>query len=356
MSYLSDTVWLDLQGSNAISEARFAPLGVVNIVADSSPMVDWLLPSQIDKLNTISSLRELQLPTIIDDTVTVGTIAGFDYIPDNLPTTAQYTMSPYDIFSGFRFHESHYANNAVDAEFVRNERMLKIAYAMAQKKEEILLTVLEANKTQVLSHTTPLNQGAGTYTFSTVSDTLTVSKAAQIGTMYYKLNNLMSANELGGEYGIVTSRGGMVEQIAQQLLYGAGNQENKQALGMFPLNNIYESSSISAGSDVFSGFLVRKGDIGLVSNFPYDFVKGTVIGGMTWKVSDVELPFLRSRCNIYVNTEATNSSSMVAGDSNAIMTYFEEMAIWDRFYVPVRQNSSLSTRANGIVKIVGATS
>lgn len=355
MAYLDSTVWLDLQASNAISEARFAPLGVVNAWADSSPMVDWITPSQKKTMSTMSSLIDMQFPTILDDTPVVNTTAGFDWIPDNLPTTAQYAYTAVDIFSGFRFHPSHYANNAVDAEFMRNERMLKVAYAMALKKEELLLSVLETNKTQKLAHTAPLNIGAGTFTFSEVSDTLTVSKDAQVGTMYYKLSNLMASNELGGEYQIVTSRGGMTEQIAQQLLNGQNQAVNKNALGMFPLGNMYETSSISAGSDVFSGFLIRKGDVGLVSNFPYDFANGTEINGMKWSISDTELPFLRSRCNIYVNNEATNSSAMVGGDSNAIMSTFEEMAIWDRFYAVVRQNSTLSTKPNGIVKIVGAT-
>ncbi len=356
MAYINATLWNDIQGSNALNDKRFAQLGVVDLVADSTAGVDYILPSQIEQMSTLSSLRDLQIPVLKDQTISVGTTAGFNYIPDNLPTTDQYTFVCYNVFSGFRHYPSAFANNAVDSDFMREQVMLNVAYEMAKTKETILLTVLEARKTQQLASTTAVSQGDGTYSFSTSTDTLTVSKAAQKETMFFNLTALMEANELGGEYRIVTSRAGLSVQKAEQLKYNVSNDKNLDALGMFPLGNMYESGQISAGSDVFSGFLVRDGAIGMISNFPYDFYAGTEFAGRKWSVSDMEIPFLRSRCNIYTNKEATTSSALVGADSNTIMTHFEEMAIWDRFYVVYRYNSDIATRANDIVKIVGATS
>ena len=68
------------------------------------------------------------------------------------------------------------------------------------------------------------------------------------------------------------------------------------------------------------------------------------------------MPFIQSRPNVFINTEATDASALVAsGNTNATMTHFQEMAFWDRFYVFYRYNSDLTTRQNDIVKISGLT-
>ena len=115
---------------------------------------------------------------------------------------------------------------------------------------------------------------------------------------------------------------------------------------MFPLDRLYESGNISAGSDVFSGYALRDGSIGIYENFPYDFRNGTEIAGKKWTITDMELPFCRLRANIYTNSEATDATALITSgtDSNAIMSHFEEMAIWVRFYVVYRYNSDIANR------------
>ncbi|WP_288374105.1 hypothetical protein, partial [uncultured Chryseobacterium sp.] len=68
-------------------------------------------------------------------------------------------------------------------------------------------------------------------------------------------------------------------------------------------------------------------------------------------------PFTRMVANVYVNNAATDATAMVSAgkDSNLIMTHFQEMAIWHRFYVVYRYNSDLANRVNDIVKITGLT-
>jgi hypothetical protein len=121
---------------------------------------------------------------------------------------------------------------------------------------------------------------------------------------------------------------------------------------------MYESDNITAqAGEVFSGFLVRMGSIGIVENYPYDFRAGTEFAGKKWSVSDVELPFLRCRVNVYVNKQATDGTALITSgtDSNLIMSHFEEIALWCRVYLPYHYNSDIATRANDIVKIVGST-
>ena len=52
-----------------------------------------------------------------------------------------------------------------------------------------------------------------------------------------------------------------------------------------------------------------------------------------------------------------NADALVGAgsDSNMIMTHFQEMAVWIRFYIVYRYNSDLTTRANDIVKLKGLT-
>lgn len=355
MAYLETTQWLDLQSTDGTSESRYSELGVLDLVKDSTPYTDYLRPSDKERLATMSSARDLQLPVLKEYTPVVLTTPGFPYIPANLPESDQYTFIAYDVFSGFRFFPASFENNAMDRDFVRMANMKRIVYEMGKTIEGILVTNLEARKSQQLDFTAQVSIGSGTYSFNTGTDTLSINKAAQDNTMFYSLKEVMRANELDGTYRIVTSPAGLARQRAQMLQYGPNNAQNIAALGFAGFaDRMYESHNLSAGSEIFTGYFVRDGAIGIVENFPYDFRAGTQFAGKKWAVSDGEIPMLRMRCNIYVNNEATDATSLFStSDSNLIMTHFEETAIWARFYVVYRYNSLLATRANDIVKIVG---
>jgi hypothetical protein len=358
MAYLDATMWLDFQDLSASNEKRFAELGLVNLVKNSTQFCDYISPMAAEKLANSSSLRDVQIPVMINQTPTVLTTPGFAFIPANLEQTAEYAFVAYDVFSGFRHYPASYGNNTIQSDWARAEKMKNIAYQMGITIEGIIATVCETRKTQVLNFTTQVSQGNGTFTWNSGANTLEVSKAAQKETMFYNLEMLMNSNELPGQYAIVTSRGGMAVQKSEALKYGAQQSVNLQALPFFPMERIHETGNISAGSDVFNGYLVRDGAIGLFENYPYDFQAGTSFAGKTWSVSDVEIPYTRMRANIYTNVEATEATALTATgtDSNLKMTHFEEMAIWQRFYVVYKYNSDLSTRANDIVKISGKTS
>lgn len=358
MSYINATLWNDLQLSEATNEKRFAELGIINAVKESSKSVDYISPSNMDKMKSLSSLRAMEIPVIKDQTVSVVTTPGFSFIPSNLPETAKYQFTAYDVFSGFRHYPRAHDNNMVDSNYQREQVMKNVAYAMGNTIEGILATQLEARKTQQLGHTVPVSQGDGTFSFSTVTDTLTVNKAAQKETMFFNLKALMEANELPGNYRIVTSRAGLSVQKSEALKYGKDNEKNLSALGFLGMDRLHETGNLAAGSDVFSGYFLRDGSIGVVENYPADFRNGTKIGQREWSVSDVEIPFTRMRANVYTNKEATNATALITPgtDTNLIMSHFEEMAVWIRFYVVYRYNSDLANRVNDVVKIVGATS
>ena len=359
MTFINATLWNNLQFSDATNEKRFSELGIINAVKNSTAFVDYVPPSAKEALSKISSLRLAEIPVIKDQTVTVVQTPGFEFIPANLEESDKYNFVAYDVFSGFRHYPSTYANNMVDSDFARDQKMKNIAYEMGNTIETILAARLEERKTQVLAFTTQVNQssGSGTYTFDTGTDTLKINKAAQQETMFSSLDELMRANKLPGNYSTIASPAGLAVQRLEALKFGEANQKNLQAQGFMSADRIHNSHNISAGSDVFNGWFLRDGSVGVFENFPWDFVNGTEIAGKKWSISDMDIPFTRMRANIYTNREATNADALITSgsDSNTIMSHFEEMAVWIRFYFVYRYNSDLTTRANDVVKLQGLT-
>jgi len=359
MAFLDVSQWNDIQETAATNEKRFAELGLVDGVKASTPATtEYIPPSAMEALMSLSASRDVQIPVIRDQTVSVVQTPGFNFIPDNLPETDQYTFVPFDVFSGFRHFPGAFDNNAVDAEFTRQQVMKNVAYQMGIVTESILEAQMETRKSQLLNFTTQVSQGDGTFVFNAGTDTLEVNKAAQKETMFFNLEQLMEANELPGNYRLTTSRGGMAVQRSEAAKFGANNDKNLQALGFLPSDRLHETGNISPGSDIFNGFFYRDGSVGMIENFPWDFRNGTEINGQKWSITDMELPFVKMRANVFVNSEATEATSLIspATDSNLIMTHFEEMAIWVRFYFVFRFNSDLANRAQDIVKIKGLTS
>ncbi len=357
MANLDATLWNDWQAQNATNEKRFVPHGTIDLVNRSTPFCDFITPDIIEKFNTFSGDRGILIPVIQDQQVSVVTTPGFNFIPNNLTTSAEYTFVAFDVFSGFRHYPSLYANNVINSNFDRNVKMTNVANSMADTIEGILTGVLDTNRTQLLGFTTQVNQssGSGTYAFDAGTDILTINKAAQQETMFSSLSTLMDANKLPGSYATVVSPAGLAVQKLEALKFGEANTKNIAAIGMISADDMHNSHNIDANSKVFNGYWVKKGAIGMYSNHPFDFRNSTVVDSAKWSVSDVNLPFIGMKANIYTDSFKANATGLVATgtDTNLIMSAGEEMAVWARFYVVFPYNSDLSTRASDIVKIQG---
>lgn len=355
MSYLSATLLNDLQALRASNEKRYRTFGQLDMVKASTPSVDYVPPSVKEKLMTLPGNMLANIPVLKDQTVTVVTTPGFNQIPTNLGETANYYFSAYDVFSGFRFWPASFESNQIDAEFYRTQILMNVLEGCGATIEGIINTLLSTRKTQLLSYTDQISQLDGTFTFNSDTDILEVSKAAVKETMFYNLVELMTANKLGGNYNICTSPAGLAATDARYAQYGPNNDRNLSWDNPFmPEGRRFKSDSLAPGEDIFTGWLMRDGAMGIFENFPWDFRSETEFAGKEWSISDMELPFTKMRANVYVNTEATEATSLVeSSDSNLIMTHFEEMALWFRFYVVYRYNSDLTTREQDIVKIVG---
>lgn len=358
MANLDATQLLDVQSSNAFNDKRMTPLGILNLTVDSTPFANYILPSDKQKFAEFSSLRTNQMLVLKDQTVTVNTTPGFPFIPSNLPETGQYSFTAVDVFSGFRHYPDQYDNNAADEMQVKEMVMTNVLYEMGNKVEELIAVELEARKSQVMTNgllQVSQGVGGGAYTFAT--STLSINKVAQQKTMFTSLSQLFASNKIGGQYRYVTNPAGFAVQYNEMQINGGSQAINLQNIGAFDPSRVYESHNISGGSDIFNGWAIRDGAIAVYENYPSSFRKSVSFSGKSWSISPTKLPLLNMRANIYVNNEATDATSLVGAgtDSNLIMTHFQEMAIWCRFYIVYRYNDDLTTIENDIIKIKGTT-
>jgi hypothetical protein len=357
MAYLTTTLLNDLQAKEASNEKIFKEVGQLGLALDSTKSVDYVPPSVQEKLATLPGNMLAKIPVLKDQTVTVVTTPGFNQIPSNLGETDAYSFTAYDVFSGFRFYPASFESNQMDANFYKEQILKNVLNAMAVTVDGIINTNLVARKTQVFTPVLQISQGDGAFTWNAGTSTLEVAKAAVKEALFFNVLEGMRAMGLGGDYRIVTSPAAFA--VNQMLANELGPNAAKNlawAQAVIPQDRRYISNQLSAGSDIFSGYMVRDGAIGVYENFPWDFRNGVKIAGKEWSISDVKLPYVGMRANVYINSEATDATALVeATDSNMIMTHFEEMALWLRFYVVYRYNSAIASRPNDIVKIEGKT-
>jgi hypothetical protein len=355
-TYLDNTLLVDFQDREASNEKFEANYGMLNLVNDSTKSVDYISPSVKQLFATSSNARNAKIPVLKDQSVVVNATPGFANIPVNLGDTDTYYFTAYDIFSGFRYLPATFEENQVDKQWYFDNVLRNVLKACAEKADDVIETNLESRKTQVLNFATQISQGDGTFTFDAGTDTLQISKAAQKDTMFPNLEQLMIANQLGGNYRIVTSPAGLVVGDIEAMKYRENNSKNIN-FGLLSEDRRYISNQLATSAN-FNGFMVRDGDFGVYPNFPYDFRNGSIAPGKEWSVSPVKLPYMNMQANVFINNEATDATAMVSpGDrTDLTMTVFQEMALWFRFYVVYRYNSDLTTRQNGVVKLLGQTS
>jgi len=359
MAYLQETLlnaYLE-QGGN--SEFRPDRPGLLDaVIQRGTPFINkFMKPSTVEQLRTMIGTRQASIPVLKDQEVIVNRTPGFANIPANLLESANYQFAAYDVFSGFQLFPSSFAQNQIDMESYVSETMNRVLNACAVEIESILTDVAELRKTQTLGFTTQVSQGDGVFTFDAPTDTLQINKAAQEDTMYWLLHSLMRANKLPGDYSLVTSPAGLTPAITEAAKFGPSNQKNLQFQAtQIPLDRYYESDSISPGSDVFNGYFMQDGALGIIENFPPDFVSGTTVGERNWSISNAPMNGVGLRANVFMNREASDASTLFTPINPSLkMSHWEEMALWFRFYVVYPYNSNIAGKAQNIVKIKGLT-
>ena len=245
MPYIDETLLLDYQASEATSELRKKPHGLVDLFAKSTASVDYIPPSVAKLMASMNSTRNIKIPYLKDNQVVVTSVPGFDKIPVNLGESGEYYFAAFDVWSGFTMAKSTFEGNSIDAGYYFNNQMNRITQGMASQKEIILKSVLEAQKTRLLNFTEQVSETSGDYAFDAPTDTLRIKKVAQNDTLFYNLQSLMAANDVEGEYLLATSRAALTISSAEAMKYGVNNNKNIEwAQAYMSESNKFESNNM----------------------------------------------------------------------------------------------------------------
>lgn len=335
------------------TEKEVQRYGLIECLKHNSPMNKVLTPTLRAHLQTVEG-RTTEYTGLKEDVITTTSVESFT-IPANLSDSEQKTLTSISIFSGFQVYPAWFQNNTIALQDYLSNKFDEVFAAMAAAKETQIVNLLNTNKTQVWNGTTQVNNGDGTFTFDTGTDTLTANKAAQKDVLFSNLKTLFRINKKVGGYNSVVNEGGYNLALNEIFKFGAQNDENRQFLkNQLPI--YFESLGISPGSDQFVSYWLRDGAIGGVQNYPFDFRTGTVVDSKVWGIMDTPAPYIGEVLNVYNNKEAVDASSLGETTSHLKMTSMNEWGFLDKFFLVSEYNSDLSTRPNAIVKTIGATS
>lgn len=357
MPFLDATIYKTLQQKGVYIDQHRPELGIAKAMPSVTKQANFIMPSVKKELEKISSARGIEIAHLKDGGPTVHSVPSFD-IPASLRKTGVTSMTTYDIAFGFKVPVDLYENNVADAESYVYDQITQGCYNSAKKLEEILLQEFLGQKTTKLDHTVRLNAGDGTYTFDSGLDALTITKDAQNDTMLYKLSNLMTSNEVGGNYHFIGAPLSLAEFNAQTMKYGAGNDKNLAwGQNYLPIENRHSTDSIGVteGTNRWEAYMIREGEMAVIPNFPKAFRDGRTVGTKQWGRTSI-MPFINMPANVFTNTEAADTSNMMGtNDSNGIMSSVEEQQYWFRFHVLKRPNTSADgeIKPTGLVKING---
>lgn len=352
MAYIDQTIMASIQDSLAQDERKYNRTGIVDAAHKSTEFVDFVSPMLQEKLKTISSAQGFSVPVIKDGTAISVSTPGFDKTPDNRLETDTINWVAVDVFSGYKITESDFADNLLTVEQYAQVQTKRCLESMAIAKENAIKSILDARKTQTLGYLDVLNSHSeGAYSF--VGGKLRANKAAIKDTFYYDLDTLMRNNKVSGGTLLVTSAGGDDAIMKTMLKNGAGQSVDKSwASKYMGMDNIFVSDSITPGvGNVFEGYLIEKGSVGIYENFPYDFAKGKELADRKWFVTPEKMPFVNQKLNVHISESAVDGRGKFDRGSNSVMTTEETVSLWARFYVVYKYNSDIANKVNPIVAI-----
>lgn len=265
-------------------------------------------------------------------------------IPSNDNTSALFNVVWVTFASGFSMVPSQYTNNHISYQHDFNRKMEKMCREIAKKMDAQALSVLEANKTQVIGNTLG-------YTYS--SDTI----AAPFGMrneVFGDMGPMMRSNDFGGQIHIIGNSG--VDSIANKLAeHGLYNDVNK-ALQLSDKIFHFTNGLANSVGDYATGYAVESGNVGILSRVDRESLAGASASGHEWDV--VNLPFigLPFGAHHYVEVgDQSQTSGAATADLVCARREFFGFSIDVAFVVAY--NSAISSVANPIIKFTvgGAT-
>ena len=259
-------------------EYRPSRYGALNAFMVQSEDPTGILTEELKQKARTSIGSTLETPVIdYDAGITIGntrtsTIAD----SENASKMVQITFTTYSW--GFTIAPAMYMNNEISIQKDFETKMMKYIYKFAQKLDEAALTILAANKTNVLKNKL-------LYDFSTHAVS---AKWSERENVFGDLEVMMGANDFFGQLHIIGDPG--VESIMRKLeQHGLYNDVNKQ--NEFGNKIVHLTNNLAAASGKYArGYAVNAGSLGMLTRFERDCLLGTVSGdGHEWGIATLPL-------------------------------------------------------------------
>ena len=341
---LDPTVLLTKQAGDTLTEIRDTNYGILRSIEASTPFYKGLT-SELRDFASKQMDRTFQMSAIPESVIATTESETFD-IPSNLSESEIVTATVYSLFSGFKAYDAMFGENDIARqEYIKN-KMEEIDKAFALAKTNTFLTVIDGQKTQVLSQNAAANKG-----YSFAASVLTANLNAQARRIFPDLNVIMQDNGLEMEKLFAVSTGiKILENFTE--MYGAANAQNLQGQDFIPQMHVDNRITNTAN---FTGYLFEKGAFASIDNIKWDFLNGSQVGEAVFGVSNNILPKLGSQVGVYSNRFLNDSSALMDNTASWKMSTGEEWGFLHRYVVLTPYNSDISTRVNPVVKIVGGT-
>lgn len=287
-------------------EYRASRYGALDaFMVQSNDPTGILTPELKEKART-SIGTTLQTPVIdYDADVTIGNTRSLTITDsENISQFVNITFATYSW--GFTIAPAMYMNNEIGIQRDFDTKLMKYAYAVAKKLDGAALTVLAADKTQVLKNKL-------LYDFSTKALN---AKWTERENVFGDLEVLMGANDFYGQLHIIGDPG--VESIMRKLQqHGLYNDVNKQ--NEFGNKIIHLTNSIAAAGDKYAqGYAVNAGSLGMLLRYERDCLLGTISGdGHEWGIATY--PVINMPVGTYFY-DSVGDYSAIAAAATADMT------------------------------------
>lgn len=287
-------------------ELRPSRYGALNAFIEQSNDPNGILTPELKEKARVSIGSTLETPVIdYDGNISIGNTR--DVLIGDSENTSRMVQITFATYAwGFTIAPAAYMNNEISIQRDFQVKMMKYIYAFAKALDAAALSVLAADKTQVLSNPLLYN-----FSGSTLAATFN-----QRENLLSDLEVMMGADDFFNQLDIVGDAGveSLVKKLAQKDIYNVVNKRNEYAGKTFHFTN-----SIATDADLFAqGYAIEKGSIGMMTRFERDCLLGTrSADGHEWSI--VTLPMLGIPCGAYFYDSVGNYSGIV-GDATADMT------------------------------------
>lgn len=264
-----------------------------------------ILTDEMKEKARISIGTQLETPVIdYDAGITIGNTRELT-IADSENTSRWVQINFATYAWGFTIAPAMYMNNEIKIQKDFETKMMKYIYKFAQKLDETALSVLAANKTNVVKNSLLYDKTGNTIN----------AKWSERENVFGDLDVIMAANDFYGQLHIIGDAGveSIMKKLQQHGLYNDVNKRNE-----FGNKIVHLTNHVAAAEGKYAqGYAVNAGSLGMLSRFERDCLMGTISGdGHEWGIAT--LPMLNMPVGTYFYDSVGNYSD-IAGEATADM-------------------------------------